>query len=276
MPFLPLRSVRIPSDTSNLYSEWLAWLSEELESETCDRNELCRLILTDIYFPHLGDAHLRNDATNFLPVALAQMNPENVTLEPEYYQDIDLERYTPRKPLLWLWEMFDRSYLGENVELGIRFRRILAHHVFGHCGANFKAFPHVRLSFGYNLDIGDNVVIHRHVLLDDRGGIEIGDGSSVSDFANVYSHTHDITDGRIIETPKTIIGRGVRITYHATILAGTHVADDSMVGAGAMLTKSTEPHYIYAGVPAKKVKKKPDHGLSKTAPPTLDALADEA
>ena len=276
MPFLPLRSVRIPSDTSNLYSEWLAWLSEELESEKCDRNELCRLILTDIYFPHLGDAHLRKDATHFLPVALAQMNPENVTLEPEYYQDIDLERYTPRKPLLWLWEMFDRSYLGENVELGIRFRRILAHHVFGSCGANFKAFPHVRLSFGYNLDVGDNVVIHRHVLLDDRGGIEIGDGSSVSDFANVYSHTHDITDGRIVETPKTVIGRGVRITYHATILAGTHVADDSMVGAGAILTKSTEPHCVYAGVPAKKVKKKPDKESSKTAPPTLDALADEA
>ena len=106
--------------------------------------------------------------------------------------------------------------------------------------------------------------------------LKIGDGSSVSDFANVYSHTHDITDGRIVETPKTVIGRGVRITYHATILAGTHVADDSMVGAGAILTKSTEPHCVYAGVPAKKVKKKPDQESSKTAPPTLDALADEA
>ena len=275
MPFLPLRSVGISSEASAVYSEWLAWLSEELDSEQCDRNELCRRILTNIYFPHLSDAQIQNDDTHFLPVALAQMNPENVTLEPEYYQDIDLERYTPRKPLLWLWEMFDRSYLGENVELGIRFRRILAGHVFGRCGANFKAFPHVRLSFGYNLDVGDNVVIHRHVLLDDRGGIEIGDGSSVSDFANVYSHTHDIADGRIVETPKTVIGRGARITYHATILAGVHVADDSMVGAGAILTKSTEPHCVYAGIPAKKVKKKPDQESSKPAPPTLDALADE-
>ena len=275
MPFLPLRSVGIPSETSAVYSEWLAWLSEELDSEQCDRNELCRRILTNIYFPHLSDVQIQNDDTHFLPVALAQMNPENVTLEPEYYQDIDLERYTPRKPLLWLWEMFDRSYLGENVELGIRFRRILASHVFGRCGANFKAFPHVRLSFGYNLHVGDNVVIHRHVLLDDRGGIEIGDGSSVSDFANVYSHTHDIADGRIVETPKTVIGRGARITYHATILAGVHVADDSMVGAGAILTKNTEPHCVYAGIPAKKVKKKPDQESSKPAPPTLDALADE-
>ncbi|GIS80018.1 MAG: acetyltransferase [Gammaproteobacteria bacterium] len=239
MPFLPLRSVGIPSETSAVYSEWLAWLSEELDSEQCDRNELCRRILTNIYFPHLSDAQLRNDATHFLPVALAQMNPENVTLEPEYYQDIDLERYTPRKPLLWLWEMFDRSYLGENVELGIRFRRILAGHVFGRCGANFKAFPHVRLSFGYNLDVGDNVVIHRHVLLDDRGGIEIGMVRQFQ-FLQTFILIRTISLMAHRRNPqKPVIGRGARITYHATILAGVHVADDSMVGAGAILTKNT-------------------------------------
>jgi hypothetical protein len=62
------------------------------------------------------------------------MDPRNVTLEPEYYEELDLERYAPRKPLIWLWEMFDRSPLGENVALGIRFRRILAKHVFGAAG----------------------------------------------------------------------------------------------------------------------------------------------
>ena len=35
--------------------------------------------------------------------------------EPEYYQELDPERYYPRKPLIWLWEMFDKSPLGENV-----------------------------------------------------------------------------------------------------------------------------------------------------------------
>ena len=149
-----------------------------------------------------------------------------------YYQEIDLEKYAPRKPLLWFWEMFDRSALGENM------------------------------------------VIHRHVLLDDRGGIDIGNGSSVSDFANVYSHSHDIVDGRIVYLHKTVIGNAVRITYHATILAGTHVADDSMVGAGSMLTRSTEPHWVYVGVPAHKVKEKPGDERAQKAPPTLDPMAD--
>ncbi|HSH75851.1 MAG TPA: acyltransferase [Longimicrobiales bacterium] len=255
------------------YDEWLEWLSASLGDPACDRDDLVRAILTDIYFPQYSGV----DPATLSPttrVALLHMDPRNVTLEPEYYKEIDLERYAPRKPLLWLWEMFDRSPLGENVELGIRFRRILAGHVFGSCGKNFKAFTFVRVSFGYNLHVGDGVVIHRHVLLDDRGGIEIGDGSSVSDFANVYSHSHNIVDGRIVYTPKTVIGKGVRITYHATVLAGTHVADDSMIGTSAVLTKSTDPHWVYVGVPARKVKEKSEEERAAKAPPTADPFSE--
>ena len=274
MPFLPLRPVPVADSASSLYQEWLEGLRQALDDPTCDRNELCRTVLTDIYFPQLA-----NEDPSSLPlssrVALAQMDPRNVTLEPEYYEEIDLELYTPRKPLLWLWEMFDRSPLGENVELGIHFRRLLARYVFGSCGKNFKAFTHVRVSYGYNLHVGDNVVIHRHVLLDDRGGIEIGSGSSVSDFANVYSHSHNIVDGRMVYLPKTIIGSGVRITYHSTILAGARVADDSMVGAGSMLTRSTEPHWIYVGVPARKIKEKSPEERASKAPRTPDPMEDD-
>jgi acetyltransferase-like isoleucine patch superfamily enzyme len=273
MSFLPLRPAPVTESAATEYDEWLAWLSETLTDPDCDRNELCRQILTDIYFPQYSGV----DPSTLSPtqrVAMLQMDPRNVTLEPEYYKDIDPVKYGPRKPLLWLWEMFDRSALGENVALGIPFRRILAKHVFESCGKNFKAFTHVRFSYGYNLSVGDNVVIHRHVLLDDRGGIEIGDGSSVSDFANVYSHSHNIVDGRIVYLPKTVIGKGVRITYHATILAGANVADDSMIGTSAVLTKSTEPHWVYVGVPARKIKEKPAEEREKKAPPTGDPMSD--
>jgi len=263
----------MPEEATAQYDEWLDWLAGSLDDPDCDRNELCRQILTDIYFPQYAGV----DPSTLPPtqrLALLQMDPRHVTLEPEYYKEIDAEKYAPRKPLLWLWEMFDRSALGENVTLGIPFRRILAKHVFASCGKNFKAFTHVRFSYGYNLNVGDNVVIHRHVLLDDRGGIDIGDGSSVSDFANVYSHSHNIVDGRIVYLPKTVIGNGVRITYHATILAGTHVADDSMIGTSAVLTKSTEPHWVYVGVPARKIKEKPADERDKKAPPTGDPMSE--
>jgi acetyltransferase-like isoleucine patch superfamily enzyme len=274
MPFLPLRPVPVADSAKSLYGEWLAWLRESLDDPSCDRNELCRSVLTDLYYPHLSAVD-PSSLSHSGRIALAQFDPRNVTLEPEYYEDTDLALYEPRKPLLWLWEMFDRSPLGENVELGIHFRRLLAGHVFGSCGNNFKAFTHVRVSFGYNLHVGDDVVVHRHVLLDDRGGIEIGDRSSISDFANVYSHSHDIVDGRIVDIPKTVIGRGVRVTYHATVLAGVHIEDDSMVGAGSMLTKNTEPHWVYVGVPARKIKEKSPEDRANKAPSTNDPMADE-
>ena len=270
MPFLPNRVVGISENAERLYGHWLGSIEERLHAPDCDRYELCRTVLTEIHFPHLigSDPATLPVATQ---VALAQMDARNVTVEPEYYAEIDLERYERVKPLIWLWEMFDRSSLAENVYLGVKFRRILARRIFRKCGRNFKAFHHVKLSFGYNLEVGDNVVVHRHVLLDDRGGIRLGDGVSVSDFANVYSHSHGVVEGRDITTPVTVIDAGVRITYHATVMSGVHLAEGSMLGAFGVATKDTQPNGVYAGIPARKIKDKP---AGSRQPPTLDPLAD--
>jgi acetyltransferase-like isoleucine patch superfamily enzyme len=67
------------------------------------------------------------------------------------------------------------------VALPVRFRRALAPHVFARCGRNFKCFHNVEFSFGYNMEVGDDVVVHRNVLLDDRGVIRLGDRVSISD-----------------------------------------------------------------------------------------------
>ena len=142
------------------------------------------------------------------------------------------------KPLLWLWYSFDRSPLGgQHVHLGIRFRRLLAPRIFARCGENFKCFQHVEFSFGYNLEVGDNVVVHRHVLLDDRGGITLGNRVSISDYANIYSHTHSIVEQREVTNARTVLEDDVRITYHATVLAGVRVRANAMVGAMALATK---------------------------------------
>ncbi len=274
MAFLPLRPVPLPSAFDAELTGWLDTIDRALDDPDTDRNDLCRTILTDLHYPGI-----RDDDIAALPaatrLAVLQLDPRNVTLEPEYYSETDVEAYARVKPLIWLWEGFDRSALGENVEVGVRFRRLLARRIFRRCGRNFKAFHQVKLSFGYNLEVGDNVVVHRHVLLDDRGGIEIGDGASISDYVNVYSHSHDIVDGREVFTPKTVIGAGARITYHATILAGTTVAPDSMVGAGSMLTRSTEPHTVWVGVPARQIRTKDLDRREGFPPRTGDPLADD-
>jgi acetyltransferase-like isoleucine patch superfamily enzyme len=273
MAFLPLRSVALPETTEAVYVAWLDGLERLLADPGCDRNELCRRVLTEICYPQYAGME-PDRLPDGARVALLQMDPRNITLEPEYYAEIDRERYARVKPLIWLWEMFDKSVLGENVTLGVRFRRILARHIFRRCGRNFKAFHFVKLSFGYNMEVGDDVVVHRHVLLDDRGGIRIGDRTSIADYANIYSHTHALHDGRDVETPAVIIGRGVRITYHATVLAGVQMADDSMLGALAVATRDIASGDVALGIPAEPKLRKPPPDQRPVLPPSSDPLAD--
>lgn len=256
MAILPLRPVAPATDASELYDRWLDEVGEAL-ARGDDRRELCRRTLTAIFHPQFADADPARLPTA-ARLALAQMDPANVTLEPEYYAEVDERKFAERKPLLWMWQMFDRSPLGGNVHLGVRFRQLLAPYVFKRVGRNFKCFHFVEVSFGYNLEVGDDVVVHRNVLLDDRGGIVLGDRVSISDYANVYSHTHSIVDQRDVSNLPTVIEDDVRITYHATVLAGTRVGRNAMVGALAVATRDVRAWHVNVGIPAKSVRVKPD------------------
>jgi acetyltransferase-like isoleucine patch superfamily enzyme len=262
MTYLPLRKITDPpADAAG--REWVEQLGASLANPKCDRAQLCRRTLTDLTFPQYAANWDTAVSDAKLPLAtrlaLSGTDPRNITLEPEYYGDCDNERFQRVKPLLWLWYSFDRTVLGgQNVWLGVLLRRMLAPHIFKRCGENFKCFQNTEFSFGYNMEVGDDVVVHRHVLLDDRGGISLGDRVSISDYANVYSHTHSIVEQREVTNAKTVLEADVRITYHATVLAGVHVAENSMVGAMALATKDVRPYHVYVGIPAKSVRVKPN------------------
>ena len=262
MPFLPLRPLADRA-VERIEREWLDRISHELAAEDCDRPLLCRQTLAELLAPDHAANWEEAVADGKLPLGtrltLASLDPRNVTLEPEYYSDCDDARFQRVKPLLWLWYSFDRSPLGgQAVDLGVRLRRVLAPHIFKRVGENFKAFQHVEFSFGYNMEVGDNVVVHRHVLLDDRGGIQLGNNVSISDYANIYSHTHSIVEQREVTNATTVLEDGVRITYHATVLAGVHVGTQAMVGALAVATKDVRPYHVNVGIPAKSVRVKPN------------------
>lgn len=262
MAWLPLRALP-PRPLQQLHETWLARIDDALDDPSTDRSVLCREALTEIAYPEYAANWEEAVNDERLPpgtrIALGTMDPRNITLEPEYYADCDDSRFQPVKPLLWLWYSVDRlAPGGQNVDLGVKLRRILARRIFRRCGANFKAFQNVEFSFGYNMEVGDDVVVHRNVLLDDRGGIVLGNKVSISDFANIYSHTHSIVEQRDVTNAVTVLEDGVRITYHATVLAGVRVGVEGMVGAVAVATKDVEPFHVNVGIPAKSVRVKPN------------------
>jgi acetyltransferase-like isoleucine patch superfamily enzyme len=262
MPHLPLRTVTLSDATNRVYDAWLGELEGRLGEPGVDWSRLTRDVLYQLYYPGFGDydERLADAGTSAATrIALLSLDPRNVTLEPEYYADVDPARFARVKPLLWLWYSFDRSPLGgQNVQLGVRFRRLLAPHLFARCGRNFKCFQFTEFSYGYNLEVGDDVVVHRHVLLDDRGGITLGNRVSISDYANIYSHTHSIVDQKDVTNARTVLEDDVRITYHATVLAGVRVGRDGMVGAVAVATKDVRSYHVNVGIPAKSIRVKPN------------------
>ncbi len=254
MPRYEYRPLRPTPEAEKSFLGWIDQLDREFADRDPDhRSEIVRNALHELY---LGRPYASPSAKAGLAekALVHSFDPRNTTLEPEYYGDVDAAKYAERKPLLWFWMMYDRSPVGLNHWLGFRMRAMLARHVFKHCGKNVKIFHGVELSFGYNLTVEDNCTIHKYVLLDDRGEIVIHEGSSVSDYANVYSHAHDLNDGMIVNNHKTELGPRARVTYHATVMSGVKVAEHGMVGSMGVASKNVEPFNIVAGIPAKPIK----------------------
>jgi acetyltransferase-like isoleucine patch superfamily enzyme len=248
-----LRPVGVGPEAAAAYERFVADVAARLDG---DRDEAVAEVLRGLYGLRPGD-----EADPARAPLWHACDPRHATLEPEYYRDIDQARYAPLKPLHWLWVMFDRSPVGRNLHLGVLFRRMLAQRLFKRCGKNVKIFHDVEFTYGYNLEVGDNVVIHRGVLLDDRGGLVIGNHVSISDYANVYTHDHDVLDIGHITMKPVRIGDGARITYHATVLC-VDVGEDAIVASHGLARKPVGAHQIAGGVPAKVIGEKPRPGKS--------------
>jgi acetyltransferase-like isoleucine patch superfamily enzyme len=260
MPLYEYRDLEPSREAKEVFLRWIDYLDDEFtkHKKPALRGELVRDNLHQLMLGRPHGGKLNFTLTTELPFNVLQLSldPANITLEPEYYGDIDARKYACLKPLIWFWQMFDRSPVALNHWLGFRFRAMLGKHIFKKIGKNVKIFHGVEFSYGYNLTIEDDCVIHKYVMLDDRGELIIKKGTSISDYAAVYSHAHDPVDSRVVENRKTEIGPRARLTYHSTVMAGLKIGEDSMLGAMGLATKDVANHTISAGIPAKQLRTK--------------------
>jgi acetyltransferase-like isoleucine patch superfamily enzyme len=260
MPRYQYREVEPTREAKEVFTRWIDYLDDEFSRHTnvALRGEIVRNNLHQLLLGRPVGGRLNFALTTELPFNVLEMSldPANVTLEPEYYGDIDADRYAPIKPLVWFWRMFDRSPIALNHWLGFRLRSMLGRHIFKSIGRNVKIYHGVEFTFGYNLTLEDDVIIHNHVLLDDRGELIIRKGTSISEHAAVFSHAHDPVEACIIEHRRTEVGPAARVTYRSLVMPGVHVGQDAMLGAQAVATRDLEPHSIAGGVPARRIKTK--------------------
>jgi acetyltransferase-like isoleucine patch superfamily enzyme len=126
--------------------------------------------------------------------------------------------------------MFDRSPIGLNHWLGIRFRCMLGRHLFAKMGKGVRIDHGVELTYGYNLSIEDGVIVRNRALLDDRAEIHLGKGAVIGNYARIYSHTHEKDDYDKVVFAATTIGERARVGAHTVVLAGTQLGQGEIVG----------------------------------------------
>ena len=264
------RHVTLPESAEAGLRGFIEEVDERLASDedTCD---VVEDVLVDLY----GDRDAYEAWQNGEPVSNAERvrlqgyDPCNSTLESEYYAEKDEEQFRESKHLQWLWRQFDATPMADNVEFALRFRRMLAKHLFEECGDGCRFFKGITFTYGHNISVGDNAVVHDDVHLDDRGRLTIGDRVSISDDAHVYSHDHDVVDQTEVANYHTIIEDDARVTYDAMVKAGVRVGENAVVGAKSIVARDVPDHHVAVGTPAKSVKVKP--GWEDVAEPLEDA-----
>ncbi|WP_135665301.1 acyltransferase [Halorhabdus rudnickae] len=267
------RHVSLPPFAEEGLREFIREVDERLASEedTCD-------VVEDVLVDLHGDreAYERWQAgKNVSPaerVRLQGYDPCNATLESEYYAEKDEQRYEESKYLQWLWRQFDSTPMADNVAFALRFRRMLASHLFESCGEDCRFFKGITFSYGHNITVGDNVVIHDDVHLDDRGQLTIGDRVSIADDVHVYSHDHDVVDQTEVRNYHTIIEDDVRLTYDSMVRAGVRIGANAILAAKSIAGTDVPAHHIAAGTPAKSIAVK--DGWESVAQPVENGTVD--
>jgi acetyltransferase-like isoleucine patch superfamily enzyme len=121
----------------------------------------------------------------------------------------------------------------------------------------FILIPPVYCDHGVNLRVGRNVFINQRCQLNDIGGIEIGDDVMIGPGVNLITSGHPVApasrrDG--ITAAPIRIERNVWIGAGAMILQGVTIGENSVIGAGAIVTHDIPPATLAVGVPAKVIR----------------------
>ena len=269
------RHVTLPDEMESSLEAFITDVDERLASDE-DTCSVVEEVLVDLHGDR--DAYDRwQNGEQVSPaekVRLQSYDPCNATLESEYYAEVaGMEaEFQQSKYLQWLWRQFDATPMADNVAFALRFRGMLADHLFAECGEGCRFFKGISMTYGHNIEVGDNVVIHDDVHLDDRGKLTVGDRVSISDDAHVYSHDHDLVDQTHVDNYHTIIEDDARVTYDAMVREGVRVGENAIVAAKSIAGADVPAHHIAAGTPAKSIAVKP--GWESVADPLEDANVD--
>jgi acetyltransferase-like isoleucine patch superfamily enzyme len=121
----------------------------------------------------------------------------------------------------------------------------------------FSLIPPLYSDHGLNIRVGRNVFINQCCILNDIGGIDIGDDVMIGPRVSLLTSGHPLEPSkrrRQVVAARIVVGRNVWIGAAAVIMHGVTLGADSVVAAGAVVTRNVPAATLVAGVPARVVR----------------------
>ncbi|HEU4657667.1 MAG TPA: acyltransferase [Capillimicrobium sp.] len=132
--------------------------------------------------------------------------------------------------------------------------------------AGLRVHPEARVQhgcwfFGANVTIGATTWVNHRCYFDARDEIVVGDRCDLGMEVMLCTSTHEPGDrtrraGRYRSAPVRIED-GCWLGSRAIVLPGVTIGEGCVVAAGAVVVEDCEPHGLYAGVPARRVRDLP-------------------
>jgi maltose O-acetyltransferase len=137
-------------------------------------------------------------------------------------------------------------------------QQVILKKLLGQIGKNSIIEPPFYCVYGQNIFIGDDVYINFLCTILDCNKVTIGRHVMIGPSVQIYTAAHDLqaearSQGWEVARPIEI-GDNVWIGGSAILLPGVKIGKNSVVGAGAVVTKSVPANTIVAGNPAKIIR----------------------
>lgn len=155
-----------------------------------------------------------------------------------------------------IWWIVQGSLFRYSLHHMYRWRNFLLKLFGANIGENVKIRSSARFHYPWKVTIGENSWIGDDVYLYSLDQIFIGNNSVISQKTYLCTGSHNFSSNNFgLVTKKIIIGDKVWIAADCFIHPGVKIDDFTLVSARSTVLNNLESNYIYAGNPAKPIKK---------------------
>ena len=138
-------------------------------------------------------------------------------------------------------------------------REAIIRDLLGKTGKQFLIEQPFHCDYGYNIEIGENFYANVNCVMLDGAKITFGDNVFIAPNCGFYTAGHplDVTQrnqGLEYAYPITV-GNNVWIGAQVCVLPGVSIGDNSVIGAGSVVTKSIPANSVAVGNPCRVIRK---------------------